>query len=84
MTEPTPDPQAAYSRIVNAADKLFTAVADLEAAGGMARLAAGWTPKARDRAAVVLKSSRDALDGQLATLKALNRGPVKRRPPGST
>jgi hypothetical protein len=75
MSEPKPavDANAAYSRLLNAADRLFLAVEELEHHGGIAAVAAGWTPAKLDKTAAVLKSARAALDGQVAALKALRR-----------
>lgn len=73
MPEPPPDPHSAHSRVLQFADKLFVALADLEAAGGMSRLASELKPAAVDRTAQALKSTRQAIDDQLAALKASRR-----------
>ncbi len=72
MPEPPPDLQAAHTRVVQFADKLFAALEDLRAAGGLARLAAG-NSKAAERAAQVLKSARGMIDGELAGDQAARR-----------
>lgn len=61
----TTDLQAIHSRALQAADKLFEALTDLEAAGGMEALATVLKPKALERTSSVLRSARAALDAQL-------------------
>ena len=52
MPEPgPPDLNAVHSRVLQHADKLFEALADLEAAGGLGKLAASMSPKSMDRTA---------------------------------
>ncbi len=72
MPEPPPDLHSAHSRALQFADKLFAALEDLQAAGGLARLA-GENPKSAERAAQVLKSARQAIDEELASYKASRR-----------
>ncbi len=72
MPEPTPDLHSAHSRTLQFADKLFAALEDLQAAGGLARLAAE-NPRSAERAAQVLKSARQMIDDQLADYKASRR-----------
>lgn len=74
MAEPAPNLQAIHSRLLGHADKLFEALADLEAAGGLARLAAGMRPSTMEKTANVLKSTRQAIDEQLAGWKAARKG----------
>lgn len=69
----TPDAQKAYSRLVQYSDRVFEAAEDLNQAGGIRVVAAGWTPKAVERAAAVLKAARDSIDAQLSQLKAVRR-----------
>ncbi len=80
MAEPTPDLQSIHSRVLQHADKLFAALVDLEAAGGMGKLAAGLKPKSTTALADVLKSTKTAIEEQLAELK---KAKTIRRPPPS-
>jgi hypothetical protein len=73
MPELPPDLNTAHSRVLQYADKLFAALADLEAAGGMKGLASGLKPAAVERTAQALKSTRQAIDDQLAAFKAAKR-----------
>jgi len=73
VPEPLPDLHSAHSRVLQFADKLFTALAYLEAAGGLPRLASELKPAAVDRTAQAMKSTRQAIDDQLAALKAIKR-----------
>ncbi len=67
------DLQAIHSRSLQAADKLFEALTDLEAAGGMAALATVLKPKALERTSAVLRSTRAALDSQLKAARVARR-----------
>jgi hypothetical protein len=51
------------------AEKLILALDELDDAGGLRRLAAGWKPSAREKAKSVLSEARKALDGAQAQLK---------------
>lgn len=73
MPELPPDLNTAHSRVLQYADKLFAALADLEAAGGMKALAAVLKPAAAERTAQAMRSTRQALDDQLAGFKAAKR-----------
>jgi hypothetical protein len=53
--------QAAQARVIQFADKLFEALDDLHAAGGMTQFAAH-NPKAAGKVAVTLRSVRLAID----------------------
>src|SRR4051794_11227128 len=77
--KPAPDAAAAWSRLVTAADRVFLASEELDQHGGIGAVAGGWTPARIEKAAASLQSARDALDGQIAALKALKkvRGPRK-------
>ena len=80
MSEPNPavDARAAYSRLVQFADKLFLASEELEHLGGVSAVAVGWTPSQLEKAAAVLKSARDALTTPLDDLQALKQRRVRR------
>jgi hypothetical protein len=68
----TLDPSVAWNKAQGYLDKLFDALHDLEKGGGVVEAArmAGWKPSKLDRAAQALKATRNAIDGELATLKA--------------
>ena len=60
--------EGAWQRLYGAASRTWEAAAVLEDAGGLAALAATWTPGRRERAAQALRSARAVLDAQLAAL----------------
>jgi hypothetical protein len=76
----TPDPAVAWNKVQGYLDKLFDALHDLDEGGGTigaARLG-GWKPGKLDKAAASLKATRDAIDGELARLKAGRKAGGKR------
>ena len=75
-------PEGAYSRALTAADRLFEALEDLAAAGGLGQVSGMGKAKARDRTRAVFASARDALNAQLAALKAMERGGAQGLRPG--
>lgn len=79
---PHPDAAAiAWSRAQHHAEALFRALDALEDAGG-AGLAASqgrWSPSALDRAILGLEATREALDAELARLRARQRHFPRRR-----
>ncbi len=80
MSEPNPavDALAAYSRLVQFADKLFLATEELDGFGGIAAVAGGWSPAKQEKVAAMLKSARDALNAQLNQLQGLKQRQVRR------
>jgi hypothetical protein len=78
MPEPSthrPDPTVAWNKAQLYLDRLFDALHDLEEGGGVLEAArlGGWKPSKLDKAAEALKATRDAIDGELARLKARRR-----------
>lgn len=65
MPDPTPEQQQAFARVIQYADKLFSALADLEAAGGLRGLAGRIKPGSIDKAAASLKGVGRAIDEQI-------------------
>jgi hypothetical protein len=65
----TPTPTTALeghiSRAVTACDRLFEALEEIEAAGGLAPALAGRRPQSRDEVLARLRSARDQLDAAL-------------------
>jgi hypothetical protein len=78
MPETPNDPQQAFSRTINHADKLAASLAELDAAGGLKALAGEMRPGSIDRLASALREIRAAIDGQLAGLKARQKPKVAR------
>jgi hypothetical protein len=78
MPEMPTDPQHAFSRTINHADKLAASLEALAAAGGLEALAGEMRPGSIDRLVATLKEIRAAIDGQLAGLKAGQRPKVAR------
>jgi hypothetical protein len=74
VPDPPLDPNAVHSRVLTHADRLFEALEDLGAAGGLAALASRLKPASVERTAKVLRSARAAIDAQLAGLKATRGG----------
>jgi hypothetical protein len=79
-TNPSPDPSVAWNKVQGYLDKLFDALQDLEEGGGVIEAArrGGWKPSKLDKAATSLKTTRDAIEGELARLKAARGGGPKR------
>lgn len=71
-----PDAEAVnktFARVITHADKLFEALEDLEAAGGLKGLARHLRPASLERLMSVLRSIRQSIDGQLQQVKGLRR-----------
>ena len=77
---PAPDPTVAWNKIQVYLDRLFDALQDLEEGGGVVEAArlSGWKPSKLDKAVGSLKATRDAIDGELARVKATRRPGTKR------
>lgn len=71
-----PDPAVAWNKVQVYLDKLFDAIQELDEGGGVIEAArlGGWKPTRLDKAAASLKATRDAIDGELARLKAGRKG----------
>jgi hypothetical protein len=76
----TPDPSVAWNKVQVYLDKLFDALQELEESGGVIEAArqGGWKPSRLDKAAASLKATKDAIEGELARLKAARGGGPKR------
>ena len=81
MPAPTPEQHQAFARILTHADRLFEALEDLEAAGGLRGLSGRIKPASIAKAAAGLRSVRQAIDEQLAGLKGARPGPPGRDAP---
>jgi hypothetical protein len=75
MPEPPPNPTVSWNKVQGYLDKLSDALHDLEEGGGVIEAARqdGFQPSKLDRAAEALRATRDAIDGELARLKAGRR-----------
>jgi hypothetical protein len=75
-----PDPTVAWSKVQGYLDKLFDALEELEEGGGVVEAArrGGWKPAKLDKAAGSLNATREAIQGELARLKAARREQVRR------
>ena len=70
---------AAWSRVLNAADKLFQAADDLDDLGGAGRLARDWKPRPRLEKSVADGPGRDeALGSLLGQLEAARPRPNRK------
>jgi hypothetical protein len=81
MPELTPEQNQAFARVLTHADRLFEALEDLEAAGGLCGLSGRLRPASLAKAAAGLRSVRQAIDEQLAGLKGARPGPPGRDAP---
>jgi hypothetical protein len=81
MPAPTPEQNQAFARILTHADRLFEALEDLAAAGGLRGLSGRIKPASIAKAAAALRSVRQAIDEQLAGLKGARPGPPGRDAP---
>jgi hypothetical protein len=81
MPAPTPEQNQAFARIITHADRLFEALEDLAAAGGLRGLSGRIKPASIAKAAAALRSVRQAIDEQLAGLKEVRPGPPGRDAP---
>jgi len=71
--------EAHLQRALQAADRLFLALEEIEAAGGLATALAGRRPQSRDEVLARLRSARDQL---AAALKPVDPAPPRpARPP---
>jgi hypothetical protein len=73
MPTPNPKAEAAWQRLQGYLEKTWQAIDEIDDAGGIAALAAGWTPKARDRALRSMAQTRTALDAAYQALKKAGR-----------
>jgi hypothetical protein len=76
--------EAHLQRALQAADRLFLALEEIEAGGGLVPTLAGHRPQSRDEVLVRLRSARDQLDAALgpvdqATPRPARRVPLRRR-----
>ena len=83
MPDPSPPParaSAAWQKVQNHLDKLFSALDELDEVGGIGRAAAeaGWTPRTMDRAASSLLTAREAIDEQLGRVETRRRQGFRR------
>src|SRR5512135_1765386 len=69
MPAPTPEQHQAFARILTHANRLFEALEDLAAAGGLRGLSGRIKPASIAKAAAALRSVRQAIDEQLAGVK---------------
>lgn len=84
MAEPTPEQNAIYSRVLTHADRLFEALEDAEAAGGLDALTAAMKPASAGRARESLRSVRAAIDVQLMKAKRPTRDKASGRDGGGS
>ena len=73
-----PGTNAIYSRILTHADRLFEALDEVEAVGGLRRVTAEMKPASRVKAVEILSAVRDAIDNQLVALARPAPKPAKR------
>jgi hypothetical protein len=70
--------EANLQRALQAADRLFLALEEIEAAGGLAPALAGRRPGSRDEVLARLRSARDQLDAALGTIDTPTPRPALR------
>lgn len=78
FSSPSPDLHSAQTRALQFADKLFAALEDLQAAGGLDAFARQ-DPKAADKVAEALISCRKMTDDELAWYRAVRPGKGRRK-----
>jgi hypothetical protein len=83
MPELSSEQQQAFNRVIQYSDKLFEALEDLEAHGGLKALARVIRPGSIEKATTALKGVRQAIDDQLTGLKT-DRPKPKPKPQSPT